>query len=197
MRSRDWNKWLNVPRHDDQYGGKIMPTSILFYILWIVAFIGFPLGGVASQLLVGPVESPLRGAFAGLITGAVIGLAQWLVLQRAIALPVGWVLGTAAGMAVGMATGIAFFGTSPEGNGLLVRALLTGLAIGVVQWLILRPSIPASGWWVGVIAIGWAAGWFVTRAVGVDLTWQWSVFGSSGALVFQLITALTLWRLLP
>lgn len=174
-----------------------MTTSISFYVLWMVAFIGFPLGGIASQLLVGPVESPLRGAFAGLIAGVVIGLVQWLVLRQVIPLPVGWVLGAALGMAAGMATGIAFFGTSTEGNGLLLRALLTGLTIGVAQWLILRAQIPASGWWVGVIAIGWAAGWFVTRAVGVDLTWQWSVFGSSGALVFQLITALSLWRLLP
>ncbi len=44
---------------------------------------------------------------------------------------------------------------------------------------------------------GWALGWLVTRAAGVDLTLQWSVFGSSGALTFQLLAGLALAWLLP
>jgi hypothetical protein len=36
----------------------------------------------------------------------------------------------------------------------------------------------------------------ITRAIGVDLAQQWIVFGSSGAIVFQLLTGLTLsWML--
>ncbi len=175
----------------------VMQSSFTFYILWIVAFIGFPLGGLAARLLVGPVENALRGMFAGLVTGAIIGLAEWLVLRQAIPISVGWVAATALGMALGLAAGVAVTGTSTEGNALLIRAAITGLGIGVAQWLLLQPRIPMSGWWIGVIAVSWTIGWYVTRAVGVDLGPQWSVFGASGALVFQFITALTLWRLLP
>jgi len=37
----------------------------------------------------------------------------------------------------------------------------------------------------------------VTRAAGIELGLQWSVFGSSGALTFQLLTGLALAWLLP
>ena len=46
--------------------------------------------------------------------------------------------------------------------------------------------------WALVVALGWAIGWMITRAAGIDLALQWSVFGSSGALMFQLLTGLTL-----
>jgi hypothetical protein len=46
--------------------------------------------------------------------------------------------------------------------------------------------------WALVVALSWAIGWMITRAVGIDLALQWSVFGSSGALMFQLLTGLTL-----
>jgi hypothetical protein len=174
-----------------------MQSSTTFYILWIVAFLGFPLGGSASHLLVGPVADIPRAALAGLVTGAVIGLAQWLILQQVISLNGVWVLATALGMAVGLAAGTAITGTSTEGNTLLIRAAMTGLAIGVAQWLVLRTLIPNSGWWIAIIPIGWTIGWFVTRAVGVDMSQQWSVFGASGAITFQVITLLALWRLLP
>jgi hypothetical protein len=50
--------------------------------------------------------------------------------------------------------------------------------------------------WVLIVTLGWALGWMITRAIGIDLAAQWAVFGSSGALLFQLLTGLTLaWML--
>jgi len=51
--------------------------------------------------------------------------------------------------------------------------------------------------WPLVVACGWAIGWLMTRAAGVDLTANWSVFGAAGALTFQLLTGLALAWMLP
>lgn len=167
-----------------------MPIS--FYLLWLLAFLGFPIGGAVAYSLVGAVDIPARAALAGLVTGVVIGLAQWLVLRQALPLNPGWIVITGMGTAVGLAAGVALFGTETAGNTLLLRAALTGLIIGIAQWLLLREHITMNGWWLLVIAGGWAIAWAVTRAFGVNLTRHWSVFGASGAIVFQLLTAVVL-----
>jgi hypothetical protein len=46
------------------------------------------------------------------------------------------------------------------------------------------------------VGLGWPLAWAVSAAIGLDLSWNWAVFGSSGALVFQLATGLVLAYLL-
>ena len=53
-----------------------------FFLWWMLAFLGFPLGGLLALLLVGSVEGVVSGALGGALAGAVIGAAQWLVLRR-------------------------------------------------------------------------------------------------------------------
>jgi hypothetical protein len=77
-----------------------------------------------------------------------------------------------------------------------LRGLITGAGIGIAQFLLLRGVTARTPIWALVVALGWAIGWMVTRAAGVDLALQWSVFGSSGAVTFQLLTGLALaWML--
>jgi hypothetical protein len=47
-----------------------------FFLWWMPAFLGFPLGGELALLVVGPVEGALSGALGGALAGAVIGAAQ-------------------------------------------------------------------------------------------------------------------------
>jgi hypothetical protein len=169
-----------------------MQFTPTFYGLWFLAFLGFPIGGLLAQILIGPVNSVPRALLAGLVTGAVVGLAQWLVLQRVLPIDPTWVAATAVGLGVGLAGAVLIFGTAMDGNALLLRGLIAGFAIGLLQWLLLRQHLPASFAWVIVLTIGWAVGWFVTRAAGVNLTPQWTVFGATGALTFQFITLLAL-----
>ena len=72
----------------------------------------------------------------------------------------------------------------------------TGAAIGVPQAILLRGVLPTPVIWAAVVTVGWAVAWAVTAAFGIDLARKWAVFGSSGALVFQLATGLTLAYLL-
>jgi hypothetical protein len=48
---------------------------------------------------------------------------------------------------------------------------------------------------VPVTGAAWAVGWLITASVGVALAPGWPVYGASGALVSQLITAVAVWRL--
>jgi hypothetical protein len=168
-----------------------------FWAGWGLAFLGFPLGGLAATALVSGITTPLEGVIGGAATGAVIGLAQWLVLRRRLALTPWWIAATAAGMGAGLGLGIALLGTDTAGSTLPLRGLVTGAGIGLAQFALLRGSTARAFVWPLVVACGWSIGWLVTRAAGIDLAADWPVFGASGALTFQLLTGLALAWLLP
>ena len=167
-----------------------------FWPAWGAAFLGFPIGGAVATPLVGPVESVGAALIAGAIAGGVIGAAQWLVLRRRIPLSVLWVPATAGGMAFGMALGQVLLGHDTSLQPLLLRALVVGAAIGAAQATLLRRGLPTATMWAAIVALGWPLAWAVSAAIGLDLTWNWAVFGASGALIFQLVTGLTLFLLL-
>ena len=172
------------------------PASPRFWLLWGLAFLGFPAAGVAARL-VGAVTTPVRAVLAGAISGATLGLVQWLVLRSRLPLaPAWWIAGTSLGMAVGLGIGAVLLGHETAGNELLGRAAITGVCIGVSQAIVLQPFVPLAPLWAGAVAIGWPLGWFITRGIGVDLSFKWSVFGSVGAWAFQLLTGLTFYLLL-
>lgn len=158
-------------------------SSWRFWGGWGLAFVGFPLGGLAASALVGAVESAAEGALAGAATGAIVGAAQWLVISRRLPLSPWWIAATSAGMAAGLALGTLLLGTEMGG----AIAPLRGLAQTVVLY---RLSDRAPVWGV-VVALGWALGWLTSMAAGVDLA-PWAVFGSTGAWAFQLVTGLAL-----
>lgn len=159
---------------------------------WGLAFLGFPLGGLAGQALTGGVTSVLDGLIGGAATGAVIGATQWLVLRRRLPLSPWWIAATAGGMALGLALGVALLGSDTAGTTLPLRGLVTGAGIGVAQALLLRGIDKRAPIWALVVGGGWALGWTVTRAAGVDLAPNWTVFGATGALTFQLLSGLAL-----
>ncbi|NJN17599.1 MAG: hypothetical protein HC822_15680 [Oscillochloris sp.] len=159
---------------------------------WGLAFLGFPLGGLAGQAVSGGVTTPLEGLLGGAAAGAVIGLTQWLVLRGRTTLPAWWIGATAAGMGLGLGASIALFGNATADATLLLRGGVTGAAIGLAQFGLLRTLGTRALIWPPLIALGWAMGWMITRAAGVDLSPNWPVFGSTGAWGFQLLTGLAL-----
>jgi hypothetical protein len=165
-----------------------------FWLFWVLAFLSFPIAGLLGNLI-GAVTTPLRAILAGAITGATLGLVWWLILKSQMPLSIWWVVATSIGMAIGLAISTVLLGSETGGNELLWRAVITGLCIGIAQWIVLRQVLPGSIIWIGVMAIAWTIGWFVTRSAGIDLSFKWSVFGASGALVFQLLTGLALYFL--
>ena len=59
-----------------------VPSPLRAVARWMVTFVGFPLGGFTADLLVGPVDSPVRAVLGGLVTGAILGAVQAWGLGR-------------------------------------------------------------------------------------------------------------------
>ena len=161
---------------------------------WMVTFLGFPAGGLAATLIVGPVDSTAAALAGGLVTGAIIGVAQaWglrLGVGRGRGPAVVWVAATAIGLMVGL--GIAAtavdFGTSL--TALVTQGAICGLVVGAAQAFALRaPLGRLSLLWPPALAAIWAIGWTVTTVGGIQVEDQFTVFGSFGAITVTAITA--------
>ena len=166
-----------------------------FFLWWMLAFLGFPIGGLLAFVLVGPVEGVVSGALGGALAGAVIGAAQWSVLRRYPRVRVGpeWILATALGVAIGDALGALLTGAGTGLGALLITGLATGVAVGLLQWgAFLRGRVLRASLWPPVVAIAWPVGWTVTWAAGIDVERGFYAFGASGALVFAAITGLAM-----
>ena len=166
-----------------------------FFLWWMLAFLGFPLGGYLAFVLVGSVEGVASGALGGALAGAVIGAAQWLVLRKYPRVRVGleWVLATALGVALGDALGTLLTGAGTGIGALLITGLVTGVAVGLLQWgVALRNRLLLASLWPPVVAIAWPVGWTVTWAFGIDVERGFYAFGASGALVFAAVTGLAM-----
>jgi hypothetical protein len=162
-----------------------------FFLWWVLAFLGFPVGGLLALVVVGSVDGAVSGALGGALAGAVIGSAQWLALRRYLGVGPEWILATALGVAIGDAVGALLTGEGTGLGALLITGLVTGVAVGLLQWgLVLRGRVALAGLWPPVVAIAWSVGWTVTWAFGIDVERGYYVFGASGALVFAAITGL-------
>jgi hypothetical protein len=166
-----------------------------FLLWWMLAFVGFPLGGFLALMVVGSVEGVVSGALGGALAGAVIGAAQWLVLRRYPRVRVGpeWVVATALGVAIGDVLGALITGAGTGIGALLITGLATGVAVGLLQWgLVLRGRLLRARLWPLVVAIAWPVGWTVTWAFGIDVERGYYVFGATGALFFAALTGLAM-----
>ena len=157
----------------------------------MITFVGFPIGGFAALLLVGPVNSLWAAVGGGLITGALIGAVQaWGLgkgLGRTAVLP--WIAATAIGMTAGLVIGTAAVDYATTLGALVVQGAICGFAVGAAQAFVLRAQLGRLALaWPPVLAAIWAIGWTVTTLGGIQVAEQFTVFGSFGALT---VTALT------
>ncbi len=173
--------------------GKSRAGGRRFLPWWMLAFLGFPIGGLLAIMLVGPVDGAVSGALGGALAGAVIGVAQWSALRGHLRVGPEWILATALGVAIGDAVGALLTDAGTGLGALLTTGLATGVAVGLLQWgLVLRGRLPLASLWAPVVAVAWPLGWTVPWAIGVDVERGYYVFGASGALVFAAITGLAM-----
>jgi hypothetical protein len=156
----------------------------------LVSFLGFPIGGYASYLLIGPVDSLIPSLVGGLLTGAVLGAVQAWALGRSRPSATRWVIATALGLMVGLGVGSAVVGYQTTLTALVVQGAVTGLAVGAAQAVVLAPRLGRTALaWPAALTIIWAVGWAVMYAFGIQVEEQFTVFGSSGAVVVTALTA--------
>jgi hypothetical protein len=158
---------------------------------WLPTFLAFPLGGLLAIETVGSLDGPGTAAAGGLLAGAVIGGGQWLALRSRDIGPE-WIGYTAVAMAGGTAAASVVTGAGTDLADVMVTGLIAGAAVGAAQSTLLASGRNAAAMWTGVTAATWALGWAVTSAVIVDIERGYHVFGSSGAAVVTILTALAL-----
>jgi hypothetical protein len=154
---------------------------------WLPTFVGFPLGGLAAEIVAGPVDGLGPALLAGAVTGLVLGAVQSWGMGSHGPPAWRWIAATAVGLAAGLALGSAAVGYGTGLSDLVVQGAICGLAVGGAQALTLRGR--AAFLWAPVLSALWALGWAVTTAIGIDVETQYAVFGSSGALVVTAATA--------
>jgi hypothetical protein len=166
-------------------------------IRWVVAIVGFPIGGFVGHLVAGPAATVPAAAASGLIAGAAVGLAQALALGLRRDALVLWAAATAVGLGVALAAVTLVIGQIDTMVDAAALGAVSGAAIGGAQgFLLVRERVVGMAWlWVPASAVAWAIGWTVTASIGVALEAGWPVFGLSGAVVSQVLTAVVLWRL--
>lgn len=157
---------------------------------WMLTFAGFPLGSVLARLLAGPVDGPWPALLGGLANGVVLGALQAWALGRHRSPVVAWTLVTGVGLAVGLALGAGAVDYATDATSLVLQGAICGAVVGLAQAAVLVRTVGAlSAVWPILLAAAWALGWAITTAVGVEVDEQFTVFGSSGAIV---VTGLTL-----
>lgn len=154
---------------------------------WLPTFFGFPLGGFLAELVAGPVDGVAPALVGGAITGIVLGAVQSWGMGASGPPARQWIAATTVGLTAGLALGSAAVGYDTGLGDLMVQGAICGLAIGTAQALILRRR--AAYLWPPALSALWALGWAITTSIGVDVETQYTVFGSSGALVVTAATA--------
>ena len=165
-------------------------STVRTLLRWAPTFVAFPVGGLTAHLLVGPVDTVLSAAVGGLATGVAIGAAQWWALRPAGPTAGRWVSASALGFAAALALVTAVVGPPTTVGAVVVQGAVCGLGLGAAQASMLFRRLGARAlFWPVLLACAWAFGWTVTAAVGVRLEDGWTVFGSSGAVVVTVLTA--------
>jgi len=160
---------------------------------WPLAIIlGFPIGGLIANLIVGAVDSVGAALAGGLIAGVVIGGAQWLALRRVV--PRMWIAATGIGMAAGLTLGAVLVDYGIGRVDLMLMGAVTGAVIGALQGLVLlRQRISGAAWWAVAQPPAWALAWLVSSyVITANIDERFTNFGASGCLVFALVTSLLL-----
>lgn len=148
---------------------------------WLPGLLAYPLGGFLVGLVIDRVDSMAAAIIGGLVVGAAVGMAQFLSLKPMGMAPM-WIFATVLGAGVGSSIGAVTFGYTTNTSDLVLRGVLTGFVVGLVQSMLTRFSVEELALWSLSNAVAWGVGWWVTSMVIVDIESQYAVFGSTGAL---------------
>ena len=169
--------------------------NVKAWLWWTVAFVSFPIAGIAAQAATGRINDAVAALVGGLIAGAVIGAGQWLAARRLLGDPLAWIAATAAAMGIGLLAGAWAVGYGTSIGELALMGAITGLPIGAAQAFLLRGRVANSWVWAAAVPLLWALGWTVTAAAGVGVDRQYAVFGAFGAITFMALSGIVLDRL--
>jgi hypothetical protein len=123
-----------------------VPSRWDCWLQWLLANIAGTIFMYVEILAFTPVGGSVRGLWLGLL--------QWVVLRQQVSQAGWWILMTAVGGALS--------GAVDCGGGLygaLSNGALSGLWLGLLQWVVLRQQVSQAGWWVLAMPLSWGIAW--------------------------------------
>jgi len=161
---------------------------------WVLAFIGFPIGGLLAGVVIGSLDTAVEGLIGGGLAGIAVGVAQTLALRRWLNVDWMWAGATTIGLAVGLSLSVLIMGAATTVETTVVRGVITGLVLGMAQGWVFRRVMRRAIVWAILVTVLYPAAWFITaQVIQASLGEGFVVFGSSGALFFQTATGIGLW----
>jgi hypothetical protein len=128
------------------------------FVLWASLFVT----GFIAAFVVGDFAAIYAaGIFSGLAGGASFGLIHWLLWCATASGASRWMLFNALAWAIGVPA-LMLVGNSMHE---IPAGLALGLAVGVMQWLLLRKHFSYSVVWIVISLLAWTIGWEVTSKV--------------------------------
>jgi len=150
-------------------------TAIVMVIAWIALLLSYLTYFVAGFASLSSILQLLLSMIAGMVAGAVVGVSQWLVLRREVRWANRWIWATVAGWGLAAIAwwseykllGGSHFQVSEQylGVATVLAGAITGTAIGLGQWIIMRRFVMISILWVLGSMISWLAGAIVSATV--------------------------------
>lgn len=184
-----------------------LDTGRGYWLAWfLVSALGYGMGAILGFSFIynlSPTDTfdATRGIMSGIVMGATGGYFQWVVLREQIAGAGLWGLASGLGFGSAMAApAAADLAENPATAGFWV-VFVFGVAVGILQWLILRHKVPRAGWWLLANLLGSLLGTIAFPiAVAISETGNWSlaiiVFGMGFGAGYGAITgAALLWLL--
>jgi hypothetical protein len=166
---------------------------------WVAVALAFPIAGYVGWKVGGRVDAVDAALVGGALTGAGLGAVQWWAADGALGRPAAWIGASAVGYAVGLAAGAALVGYDTDLGSLAVMGLVSGVALGAAQGLVLARegrhglALP----WGLAMPVLFGLGWCASTGIGVNVDDQFTVFGAAGAILFMLLSGLLLARFTP
>lgn len=158
---------------------RVAPDWSALFNWVLMTVVGFTLGVMFRQAVIGLLLGLLGGtpakAAEGLIIGLAIGGAQYFALPHRIDADWKWVAASGVGWAVGWSVGwqIGWDWAGPLGFSAVFGVVggVSGLLAGLLQWLGLRGQFRRAWLWVLVSGGSWAAGMVLSMVVRGALGW--------------------------
>lgn len=165
---------------------RVGPAVLPSPLRWFGATaLGYALAVTASSLLVGATSRALSPILAGIpvvlyfgaVIGLVLGATQLLALPRGAVRWAAWLVATVVGVAAGYVVASVvgeILGNAIDplvnvivGEGTIedLSGAVIGIALGVAQWRVLRPSLPDGRWWIVATAIAAGLGYGTASAL--------------------------------
>jgi len=157
--------------------------------------IGFWIGFVIHAAIRVPIifAFPL---FWGAPIGMAVGYAQYILLQRRINYSKRWILLTTIGWVTAFIIEAFLMGLGRQNGIVFASTIWASVAVGILQWLILRRSVSRAGLWILIVSGAGVLGRMVFQKVALLSLTDYVVFGAIAGAISGVITGFGLGILL-